>query len=226
MVEISNDRRIRLTPKATINDVFGTNLFGPMAPLRETNGILFPYTPEIAISQAPDYQSLGLTHTNQDWYYYTRTPSLIIGLSNCIFTSSTVAEAKYTFAVIHFLRSVIKMEFGVQARARGKSGLPPPLFNFSGYGDGMFNKIPVILKDYTYSLPNDVDYVRIKQNDIIQTGDTDASSSTLPGWSAWVPLILNLNITLIVQNVPQKWRDEFDLAKFKNGDFIKSGGWW
>lgn len=222
------DRRIKLSPRGN-NNLAGVSsgnrvgVFGPlgavapnnpMIPLQQTKGIIFPYTPEISVAQQPNYESLGLTHTNQDWYYYTRTPSLTLTLSNCIFTAQTPSEARYTFAVIHWARSVVKMEFGVQARIRGNNGLPPPLMSLSGYGNGMFNKLPVIVKDYSYVLPSDVDFTRIQ-----------ADNTEQPAWEAWVPLQIVFNFTLIVQNPPTKWRDDFDLEKFKSGELLKNGGW-
>jgi hypothetical protein len=39
-------------------------------------------------------------------------------------------------------------------------GTPPPLVYLTGYGDWQFSKHPCVVSNFTYSLPNDVDYIR------------------------------------------------------------------
>ena len=39
------------------------------------------------------------------------------------------------------------------------AGNPPPIVNLNGYGDYVFNNVPVVIKSFEVSLPNDVDYI-------------------------------------------------------------------
>ena len=40
------------------------------------------------------------------------------------------------------------------------AGTPPPLCYLSGYGQYQFSNHPVLVSSFTYSLPNEVDYIR------------------------------------------------------------------
>ena len=61
-----------------------------------------------------------------------------------------------SLAVIHFFRSVTKMFYGQDPNA----GVPPPLCYISGFGQYQFNDHPVLITNFAYSLPSDVDYIR------------------------------------------------------------------
>ena len=61
-------------------------------------------------------------------------------------------------AVIHFFRSVTKMFYGQDQTP--KPGTPPPLCYLSGMGEFQFDRHPLVISSFNYSLPNDVDYIR------------------------------------------------------------------
>jgi hypothetical protein len=176
--------------------------------LHSTQGVLFPYTPSIEWSQAVEYSQLSLTHANQDFVSYKNTPSTTIRVSG-EFTVQNYREAQYMIAVIHFLRVVSKMFFG-KPRPNYPTGMPPPVLTFSGYGNFMFNDLPVIVRDHGYSLGKEVDYV-----------DVDLSGGTVR-----LPSLLSVSMSLTVQNTPKKLREEFNLNKFRTGELMtKKKGW-
>ena len=86
-------------------------LQGPASPLNQERGIMFPIQPDITYSQSVAYTPYDLTHTNYTFNAYRNTPSPDIQLT-CQFARVTDDEARYTYAVLHFLRSVSKMFFG------------------------------------------------------------------------------------------------------------------
>lgn len=178
--------------------------------LYETNGLLFPYTPTIDWAQEVDYTTLSLTHANQDFQSYKNTPSVSISVTG-EFTVQNQYEGQYMLAVLHYLRTVSKMYFGKQSGATGMAGMPPPVLIFSGYGNYMFNELPVILKSHSYSLPKESDYIDIHTADGL----------------ARLPSIITISLKLVVQNTPQKLKDEFDLDKFRTGDLMRNNktGW-
>jgi hypothetical protein len=59
-------------------------------------------------------------------------------------------------AVIHFFRSVTKMFYG-QDKERGT---PPPIVYLTGYGEYQFQQHPCLVSNFSYNLPNGVDYIR------------------------------------------------------------------
>jgi hypothetical protein len=175
--------------------------------LYNTNGMLFPFTPTISWSQAVEYDALHFTHSNQDYYVYKNTPSTTIDVSGQ-FTFQNQREGEYMLACMHFLRTVSKMYFGQQNPSL--AGLPPPVLLFSGYGNYMFNDLPVIVKSHSYSLDNTVDYVTVNT----------------AGGSARLPAIMTIQVQLIVQHTPQDLRTKFDLDQFRTGALMRNNTGW
>lgn len=197
------DSRVRL--KAQTTDVYGS---GIMSILKDTNGLLFPYTPSIQVSQDVNYTQMNMTHSNTDYYSYMNTPNVSISISGK-FSVQNQREGKYALAVLHFLRTASKMYFGETDAAAGKAGLPPPILLLSGYGTYIFNNIRVILKGHNYSFEDSVDMVPI----------------ALGSGTAKLPALFNISINLTVQQTPSAHRTEFSLDSFRNGSLLERGGW-
>jgi hypothetical protein len=149
--------RLQLAPGATYlyktPDVQGGP--GILAPLFETDGVIFPYTPTIETSYVATYDKYDLTHSNYRGYFYKNSAVNDINIRGT-FTAQDTAEAEYMLAVIHFFRSVTKMFYGQDALR----GAPPPLVYLSGFGEYQFNEHPCLVSNFSYSLPNEVDYIR------------------------------------------------------------------
>jgi hypothetical protein len=128
---------------------------GILQPLQATGGVIFPYTPKIDMSYKADYQKYNPTHSNFRGYYYQNSYVNDITVMGK-FTAQDSQQANYLLAVIHFLRSATKMFYGQDAQR----GSPPPLLFLSGLGDFQFNNHPCLLASFTYTLPDDVDYIR------------------------------------------------------------------
>ena len=128
---------------------------GILAPLRATDGIIFPYTPSIQILYASEYNQYQPTHSNYKHYFY-KGSSVGEVILTAEFTAQDTAEADYLLAVIHFLKSASKMFYGQDA----ERGSPPPLLFLSGLGDYQFNEAPCVISQFNYVLPNNVDYIR------------------------------------------------------------------
>lgn len=206
----SEDLRVRLSAQpAAITQVYGPqSTQNVLSILHSTKGLMFPYTPTIDWNQAVEYSQVSLTHANQDFFSYKNTPSTNINVSG-EFTVQNQREAEYMIAVIHFLRVVSKMYFG-KPRDNYPTGMPPPVLLFSGYGDFMFNDLPVIVRNHSFSLGKDVDYVDVK----------------VAGGVVRLPTLLNLSLQLTVQQTPKKLRDEFNLDDFRTGQLmLKKRGW-
>jgi len=126
-------------------------------PLKNTNGVIFPYLPQINVSYKANYQNVDIVHTNYKNYFYTNSSVDEISIV-ADFTAQDNTEAKYMLAVIHFFKSVTKMFYGQDSNPRG--GTPPPLCYISGLGAYQFNNNPMVIANFAYNLPNDVDYIR------------------------------------------------------------------
>lgn len=151
----SGDWRVKLSLAKGANYLYNAPQPGILQPLKVTNGVIFPYTPKIDLSYKANYSPYELTHSNYKGYFYQNSSvgDITIGAH---FTAQSTADANYLLAVIHFFRSATKMFYGQTAQR----GSPPPLVFLSGLGQYQFNNHPCLISEFTYSLPDDVDYVR------------------------------------------------------------------
>ena len=155
--------RISLAPSAP----YFYNIAGQtdiLYPLKATNGVVFPYTPTVSLSYVASYEATDPTHSNYKIFSYRGSSVSDISIT-ADFTAQNVAEATYLRAVIHFFRSASKMFYGLDQSP--KAGIPPPLLYLSGFGEYQFDNHPMVLSQFQYTLPNDVDY--IMAGDIVQT---------------------------------------------------------
>lgn len=125
-----------------------------LKPLLDAGGLIFPYTPTITINHSASYNTQQLTHQNYNFIAYQNSPVSDITISG-EFTAEDAVQAKYWLAAVHFLRSVTKMFTGDTSLG----GNPPPILNFSAYGDYVFRNVPVVVKSFNMTLPKEVDYI-------------------------------------------------------------------
>ena len=145
--------RLQLAPGATY--LYKAQDAGILKPLAETDGVIFPYTPTISTSYNAKYDPYDLVHSNYRGYFYKSSQVETISIKGT-FTAQDSREAAYLLAVIHFFRSVTKMFYGQDQEA----GTPPPLVFLSGLGQYQFNNHSCVVSQFSYNLPNDVDYIR------------------------------------------------------------------
>jgi hypothetical protein len=151
------DWRVRLQLAPGAKYLYNAPIPGILAPLRDTNGVLFPYVPSISVQYAANYSPQELTHSNYKIFQYSNSSVDSISL-NCDFTAQDAKEARYVLAVIHFFRSVTKMFYGQDQNP--KNGTPPPLCYLTGMGQFQFDRHPLVITSFNMSLPTDVDYIR------------------------------------------------------------------
>ena len=232
IIDNPDDPRARIEPKsrAAIREVFGVpeenqrslngaegsadNRRGIMSPLLESGGLVFPYTPIVTFGGQAKYEELSFVHTNYRNFSFDRSFPMPISIEG-IFTAQTDKEARYLLAVMHFLRTITKIDFGARSTNEGnnsRSGTPPPILHFTYLGKYMFRQVPVIVTDYSYVLPNDVDYIKV-------TPDQSRSS----GFITWVPSQITITVNLETQQNTKVVRDKFNLAEIKNGSRLRNG---
>jgi hypothetical protein len=148
--------RISLAKKADYLYGVPPGQAGILNPLQSTSGVIFPYSPTISVTYNANYDSIEPTHSNFKIHTYKNSSVDSITIAGD-FTAQDSSEANYLLAVIHFFRSVTKMFYGQdQNPARG---VPPPLCYLNGFGQYQFNEHPVVITNFTYNLPTDVDYI-------------------------------------------------------------------
>jgi|TARA_B110000977_G_scaffold186146_1_gene251751 hypothetical protein len=172
-----------------------------MAPLLETDGFMFPFTPQITMEHTANYNALHPTHSNYPFPAYQNSQVNALTIVGEFFVE-TAEDAKYWIAATHYLRSVTKMAYG----ATSNQGSPPPIVKLNGYGDYVFNDVPVTVTYFTVDLPSDVDYI---QTDVGPNG-------------TWVPVKSNINIQ-VQPTYSRKNITKFSLDTFISGGYIASG---
>jgi len=227
------DYRARLQPMSlALNADGGHDVLGPqnstniLFPLWSTRGVLFPYTPSLATGNVVDYDPSAFIHTNYGYNAYIRSYPKPLSLT-AEFTAQTNEEALYLLAVIHFFRAVTKSYFGISPY--NKAGTPPPTLKFNYLGDYQFNNVPVIVKNFDYTYPANIDYVPVSTVKL----PTDYSLATDPrridlppsdanGYT-YVPTHLSVSLEMDTQYIPIKLRNEFNLDLFRQGKLMNKG---
>lgn len=219
------DHRARLQPKSITNasDILGdkvdTNI---LYPLYSTDGVLFPYTPTVTTGFAAEYDPSAFIHTNYNYNAYVRSYPKTINIT-ADFTAQTNDEALYMLAVIHFFKSVTKSYFGVNPYQ--KAGTPPPVLLFSYLGEHQFNRVPVVVKTFDFTLDSSVDYVPVNTTDLALYSPNfgvNLPKSNNSGYS-YVPTKITTTVELDTQYAPIKLRNEFNLDLFRSGKLMDKG---
>jgi hypothetical protein len=250
---LNTDWRVVLRLAPNSNYLYNANSPGLLAPLKNTNGVIFPYTPSISTAYKANYSTYDLTHSNYRGYFYNNSYTDVITL-NATFTAQSTSDAAYVLAVIHFFRSVTKMFYGQDAQR----GSPPPLVFLSGLGDYQFNNHPCLVSQFNYVLPPDVDYVSsgspnnlglnlqplqnlysVTLNAIAPTA-TRLASALLPVGAqnalpaplqgllnnpTYVPSKIDISLTLLPVQSRQQVSQQFSLKNFASGQLLKGGFW-
>jgi len=193
------DIRARLTTGAP-----GLYCQGPASILNRHAGILFPLQPDIAYQQGVNYNTYDLVHTNYTFHSYRSTPSADIQVT-AQFAQTTTEEVDYLLGVLHFLRSVTKMYYGIADSQRNPSaGTPPPVLRFSAFGTQQFDNIPVVVRQFATTYDSGVDLVTSS------TGQT-------------VPVLQTISLDLIQQHSPARQKYGFSKHEFLSGGLYGKG---
>lgn len=240
--------RLALSPGATY--FYNADDPGILAPLKKTNGVIFPYTPTINLTYAANYDPTQIVHTNYKVFQYTGSSIDTVQLS-CDFTAQDDYEANYLLATIHFFRSMTKMFYGQDSDPR--NGTPPPLCYIFGLGGYQFDGLPLAMQSFAYNLPADVDYIKtnnqvlpgkslpplspVESTDIygnkqrlggaIQPGGKatppkyTGSKESASVDTAWVPTKITLQVTLVPIMSRNQVSNNFSLKDYAQGKLLQ-----
>ena len=253
----ASDWRVRLRLAPNSNYLYNDpqpGLLAPLAAKTGTDGVIFPYTPNIETAYKANYDAYDLTHSNYRGYFYKNSYVDVLNV-RATFTAQDTEEANYLLAVIHFFRSATKMFYGKDAQR----GSPPPMVYLSGYGDFQFNEHPCVISQFNYTLPSDVDYIRAGSavdastnmlgnrtrqstpgnplsyaiNRLLNNNLTKGALDNRPnivsnfnvGEPTYVPTKIEISITLLPMQSRQQVSKQFSLQAFANGNQLKGGFW-
>ena len=140
------------------------------------------------------------------------------------FTANNVNEARYLLAVLNFLKIATKAQNGRGAMNTGFR--VPPVLAFSYLGPNGYDKVPVVVRTYSYQLRDDVDYVPVDTQDYFATKaiyKEEADNLFLhqrdgsDNFTTYVPSSVDILIDLAPQYNPAELRKRFDLDLMTQG---------
>lgn len=190
-----NDWRVRLSLPQNFK---GSPL---LQPLMETNGLVFPYTPQILIQHSANYNALSPVHSNYPYQIYQNSQVDAFNITGDFYIENAL-EGEYWIGAVHYLRSVTKMAYGQTSN----QGSPPPVVRLNGYGDYVFKNVPVVIQMFTVDLSPDVDYIKVG---VGPNGN-------------WVPTRSQISITCMPA-YSRRRVEQFSLDSFVRGDYVING---
>lgn len=190
-----------------------------LQPLVTTGGLAFPFTPTIVLSHSANYNAIQPVHTNYPFYAYenSQIDQLII---TAPFVIQNSLEAQYWIGALHYLRSVTKMAYGNSSN----NGNPPPIVRLNGYGDYIFNNVPVTISNFTLDLPGEVDYIATS----LPIGGTSNVENIRGGvvkvrdGISYVPVESQITVT-VQPTYSRSQVEKFNLDQFVRGGMILQG---
>jgi len=158
--DTKKDWRVRLqVPQGSPLETFFFDNNTLLEPLKNNRGIFWPLTPAMVIQHSANYNAMEQIHSNYPHFAYQNSQ---VDQMNIIgeFPVQNAEDAKHWVATINFLRTATKMFFGADQDMKGH---PPPILHLSGYGDHMFNKVPVVINTFNVELRAGIDYISTQQ---------------------------------------------------------------
>ena len=216
-----NEWRVRLqVPDGPLTKFFDFKNNPIMQPLAASQGMFWPLTPAVVIQHSANYNAMDQVHSNypHQAYQNSQVDSLnIIGE----FPVQNSEDAKHWVATVNFLRTATKMFFGNEDGIDGLKGNPPPIMHLFGYGDHMFNKVPVVINTFNVELRPGIDYISTKQT---QVGygqgrvDPTLAAAVEEGTSqTWAPTLSNISV-LVTPIYSRDSIKNFSMKKFVRGE--------
>ena len=216
------DWRVRLqVPDGPLTQFFDFNNNPILQPLAASQGIFWPLTPTMQIQHQAAYNPLDQVHSNypHQAYQNSQIDSLnIIGE----FPVQNQDDARHWVATVNFLRTATKMFFGADD-GDGLKGNPPPILHLYGYGDHMFNKVPVVVNSFNVELRQGIDYISTKQSDIYSPRPANVNVMNQDsGSQTWAPTLSNISV-LVTPIYSRDSIKNFSMKKFVRGELNGKG---
>ena len=188
-----------------------------LQPLREEMGMFWPLTPSIVIQYSSNYNAMEQTHSNYPHYQYGNSQ---VDQMNIFgeFPVQNQQDAKHWVATVNFLRTASKMFFGAE-EGYGLKGNPPPVFHLYGYGDHMFDKVPVVINTFNVELRSGIDYISTQQSDVYRS---DSNIDYQQEDSTWAPTLSTISV-LVSPIYSRDSVKNFSMSKFVRGELNGKG---
>jgi hypothetical protein len=163
----------------------------------------FPFTPTISVIQSANYSSYDLTHTNFQQRAFDSSTNMDLNITAPMIVRNE-EEALYVYNAALFIRASMKMSFGQD----DNPGMPPPVLRF--YSHGIYENVPCMIRDFTWNLDSDIDYVEI----------TDPNNSKK---IIRIPVMNMFVLSLSTTYSPKDVREKFSVKHYLQGNLKDQG---
>jgi hypothetical protein len=226
---VDEDWRVRISLATNATIFYKSRNPGIQAPLLNTSGVVFPYTPSISVQHTANYGQTKLTHSNYASYFYEGSEVSAITIAS-EFTAQSEEEGKYVLAAMTFFRSCTKMWFGTQTQPL--AGNPPPMVFLNGYGRLYFPNVPCVITSFNHTMPAEVDYIEVQHSadelnpyGRMKTGGiTKTQSEMLSNAATRVPTSSTMSITVQPVYSRKFIHENFNLDSFADGSLLLTRG--
>ena len=182
--------------------------------LRKTR-LNFPYTPTTSIINSANYSSYDLTHSNFQQRAFDSHMNMEVNITAPMIVRS-VEEAEYVYRASVWLRSTMKMSW----KNDEDPGMPPPILRF--YAHGIYENVPCVIRDFTWNLDSDIDYIEIQDPTTINN-DTGETLSLSKMKTMRIPVTNMFVLTLGVTYSPKSIRENFSVKDYLKGNLKDKG---
>jgi len=179
----------------------GDTTEGPAGKYNTPTIINFPFTPTISIIQSANYQDYQITHANFQQRAFDSHANMELNMTAPMIVRS-IEEANYVYNAALYIRSVMKMTW----LQDDDPGMPPPILRY--YAHGIYENVPCIIRDFTWNLDSDIDYLEIPSG--------KNKGMRIPVHNMFV---LSLSTTYAPKNV----RENFSVKKYLTGGLRNEG---
>jgi hypothetical protein len=166
--------------------------------------VTFEAMPTISESRSASYDPVSVLHHPGDILKYKSSSARSWGIDVKLI-SRTPQEAAMNLNSINKIRAWVMPFYGMGTGSNGATsrylGAPPPILTLTAYGDTMIGPVKCVLESYSWTWPNDVDYI-----------PAGTGSSPVP-----FPAIVSLTLTLKESFSPAEYSG-FDILSYRAGD--------
>ena len=172
----------------------------------------FPFTPTLSIIQSANYSSYDLTHTNYQQRAFDSSTNIEFNVTAPMIVRSE-EEAEYVYHGATFMRAAMKMSFGQD----DIPGMPPPVLRL--YAHGIYENLPVQVRDFTWNLDSDIDYIETT----IRSGEKSRQANSADEITIRVPVQNHFVFSLQTTYSPQSVRENFGVQDYLDGKIRNKG---
>jgi len=202
IINASTGRQVKTNVTANLSNKTAEFKARLVSKANPSDFVTFLVSPVIDEARQANYEHLSPVHHPGTIQVYKNTESRTFNLTGK-FVARTPLEASQNLKWMNIIRSWVMPYYGkgtAVSTLKDKLGAPPDILIFDAYGPLNINSLPVVLQNYHWIYPDNVDYI--------------PSTDGVP-----CPTIIDVTLSLIEAFAPEEFTG-FDITKYKSGDMV------